>query len=129
MPYYQPLTALAIFERAINGYDIATGQSQVDQEYVTVGPAHSTYREGNATVKFALMGAGGGETIVNASVYDDVLQGESAPSRALLELVAEPKPEPKATAHGHSLERLKEHEEEKEPIHLRKRGGKVRGEG
>ena len=129
VPYYQPLTALAIFERAINGYDIATGQSQVDREYITVGPAHSTYREGNATVKFALV-ENGAETIVDASVYDRVLQGESAPSRKLLaEFVAKPIPKPNATAYGNSFEGLKEHEEETEPIHLRKRGGKVRGEG
>ena len=129
VPYYQPLTALAIFERAINGYDVATGQSQVDREYVTVGPAHSTYREGNATVKFALV-ENGAETIVDASTYDRVLQGESAPSRKLLaELVAKPIPKPNATAYGNSFEGLKEHEEETEPIHLRKRGGKVRGEG
>ena len=50
VPYYQPLTALSIFERAITGYDIATGQTHVDDSYVTVGPAKSTYREGNGTV-------------------------------------------------------------------------------
>ena len=52
VPYYQPLTALAIFERAINGYDIATGQTQVDREYVTEGEAKSTYREGSSTINF-----------------------------------------------------------------------------
>ena len=53
VPYYQPLTALTIFDRAINGYDIATGQTKVDREYVTQGEAESTYREGNSTVKFS----------------------------------------------------------------------------
>ena len=50
VPYYQPLTALSIFERAITGYDIATGQTHVDDSFVTSGPAQSTYREGNGTV-------------------------------------------------------------------------------
>lgn len=129
VPYYQPLTALAIFERAINGHDIATGQDQIDKEYVTVGSAQSTYREGNATIKFTL-DEGGVETIVNATTYDTVLEGESAPARLLLaELERIGKPVVNATSYGGVLEGEKESEKEKDPIHLKKRGGKVRGSG
>ena len=128
VPYYQPLIALTIFERAINGYDIATGLHQVDREYVTVGPSQSTYREGNATVKFALMESGG-EAIVNASTYDEVLQGESAPARKLLAELEDVEEERNGTAYGSGLDGLRESGEEKEPIHLRKRGGKGREGG
>ena len=135
VPYYQPLTALAIFERAINGYDIATGQDEVNRDYVTVGPAKSTYREGNATVMFALVQSGE-ETVVNATTYDHVMKGESAPSRQLLaELEAlggsggDKVAVGNATAFGGVLEGLKEVGKDKEPIHLRKRDVKVRGGG
>lgn len=135
VPYYQPLTALAIFERAINGHDIATGQTQVDRDYVTVGSAHSTYREGNATVKFALL-ENGRETIVNVSTYDAFLAEESASSRKLLAelegiggLGAGNVSVGNATAFGNGLEGLKGIGKEKEPIHLRRREGKMRGSG
>lgn len=85
VPYYQPLTALAIFERAISRYDVATGEDRVGRGYVTVGPAESTYREGNATVVFALR-EGGGEISSDATTYDDTVEGESAPARLLTEL-------------------------------------------
>jgi hypothetical protein len=56
VPFYQPLAALTIFERAINGKDIATGKVDVPQRgYVTVGPAQSTYREGNSTIQFSVI--------------------------------------------------------------------------
>lgn len=50
VPFYQPLAALELLERAICGEDIATGK-QSWHGYKTVGPAESTYREGNATVQ------------------------------------------------------------------------------
>lgn len=52
VPFYQPLLALEMFTRSINGKDIATGQRTVRGGYKTVGTAKSTYREGNATVQF-----------------------------------------------------------------------------
>lgn len=132
VPYYQPLTALAIFERTIYRYDIATGEDLVNRGFVTVGPAESTFREGNATVKFAL-GESGGETIVDATTYENVVGGESAPSRQLLaelEAVAKGKHAmANATAYGNVLEVLKETGEEKDPIHVKKRGGKMRRGG
>lgn len=132
MPYYQPLTALAIFERTIYRYDIATGEDLVNRGFVTVGPAESTFREGNATLKFALEESGG-ETIVDATTYENVVDGESAPSRQLLaelEAVAKGKlAMANATAYGNVLEVLKETGEEKDPIHVKKRGGKMRRGG
>ena len=56
VPFYQPLAALTIFERAINGKDVATGKVDVTQrDYITVGPAQSTYREGNSTIQFSFI--------------------------------------------------------------------------
>lgn len=135
VPYYQPLTALAIFKRAINGYDIATGQTQVSRYYITAGPTESTYREGNSTVLFELTESGRQE-VVNASTYDDVVEGESAPSRQLLAeleaLAHANKGKVKVgngTVYGGVLEGEKEKGEQKDPIHLRKREGKMRGGG
>lgn len=55
VPFYQPLASLAIFERAIAGLDIATGMVPATEGYLTVGPATSTYREGNGTVQFDVL--------------------------------------------------------------------------
>lgn len=54
VPFYQPLAALEIFQRALNQSDIATGQICVKDEesYKTVGTPTSDYREGNATIQF-----------------------------------------------------------------------------
>jgi hypothetical protein len=40
-----------MFERAINGLDMATGKIKPGPEYETRGPRESTYREGNSTVQ------------------------------------------------------------------------------
>ena len=55
VPFYQPEIALAIFERAIAGLDIATGLINVTSGYRTVGTPTSDYREGNATVQFEVV--------------------------------------------------------------------------
>lgn len=57
VPFYQPLVALEMFERVINGKDIETGKHAImpDCNYATKGPAKSTYREGNATVQFEVV--------------------------------------------------------------------------
>ncbi|KAF6219848.1 hypothetical protein HO133_003673 [Letharia lupina] len=55
VPFYQPEIALAIFERAIAGLDIATGLVNVTSGYRTFGPPTSDYREGNATVQFEVV--------------------------------------------------------------------------
>jgi hypothetical protein len=55
VPFYQPLAALEIFERAINGKDIATGEKIVGNGYLTQGTAESTYREGNSTIQFEVL--------------------------------------------------------------------------
>jgi carboxypeptidase C (cathepsin A) len=54
VPFYQPLVALEMFQRVINGQDVATGKQRVEKGcgYKTVGPMKSTFREGNATVQF-----------------------------------------------------------------------------
>jgi carboxypeptidase D len=43
---------LEIFERAINGKDIATGKVRPGAMYLTEGPTESTFREGNSTIQF-----------------------------------------------------------------------------
>lgn len=55
VPFYQPLLALEIFTRAINGLDIATGTVKVAAEYLTKGTAKSEYREGNRTMQFEVL--------------------------------------------------------------------------
>jgi hypothetical protein len=50
VPFYQPLAALEIFERALKQVDIATGMKKVTRSYKTKGTPTSTYREGNATI-------------------------------------------------------------------------------
>lgn len=79
---------------------------------------------------------GGGQVVVNASTYDRVLQGESAPERLLLEELeaVELKDKGKGavgngTGFGGVLAGEKEMGEQKEPIHLRRREGKMRGGG
>jgi hypothetical protein len=52
------LASLEIFERAINGLDIATGKVKVGKGgYVTTGTAKSTFREGNGTIQFSVLPA------------------------------------------------------------------------
>ncbi|KAG9229722.1 Alpha/Beta hydrolase protein [Amylocarpus encephaloides] len=55
VPFYQPLAALELFDRAINGKDLATGRQKVTGRYATKGTPRSTYREGNATMQFAVL--------------------------------------------------------------------------
>ncbi|RAO71835.1 uncharacterized protein BHQ10_007847 [Talaromyces amestolkiae] len=55
VPFYQPVVALSMFERVINGYDVATGKVKADSKYKTVGPAESTYREGNSTIQWEVV--------------------------------------------------------------------------
>ncbi|KAI0128284.1 Alpha/Beta hydrolase protein [Xylariales sp. AK1849] len=52
VPFYQPLAALTLFERAISGLDTESGTQVVHHSYVTDGTPKSTYREGNATMQW-----------------------------------------------------------------------------
>jgi carboxypeptidase C (cathepsin A) len=56
VPFYQPVVALEVFERAIKGLDIATGKTVVGAKYLTTGTAKSTYQEGNSTIQFKEVG-------------------------------------------------------------------------
>jgi carboxypeptidase C (cathepsin A) len=58
VPFYQPVVALELLERVINGLDVETGKVHVKKgsKYETHGSsAKSTYREGNATVQFEVV--------------------------------------------------------------------------
>lgn len=55
VPFYQPLLALTMFERVINGLDVATGKVTASSGYKTVGPLESTYREGNSTIQWTVV--------------------------------------------------------------------------
>ncbi|KAI9744708.1 MAG: hypothetical protein M1818_001633 [Claussenomyces sp. TS43310] len=57
VPFYQPIAALSIFERAIKGLDIATGTVPPHLGYATKGTELSTYHEGNATIQFEVLAA------------------------------------------------------------------------
>lgn len=73
VPFYQPVIALAIFERAIAGLDIATGLVNVTSGYRTVGPPTSDYREGNATVQF--------DVVNTNTTYNTTTNEPNPPSR------------------------------------------------
>lgn len=45
MPFYQPEAAYALFERTITKKDLASGEKDVTDDYVTEGPANSTYSQ------------------------------------------------------------------------------------
>lgn len=51
VPFYQPVVALEMFQRAVAGLDIATGKAKVGPGYLTKGTQKSTYREGNRTIQ------------------------------------------------------------------------------
>lgn len=55
VPFYQPLAALEMLERAICGLDIADGEKSIWQGYKSVGTAESTFREGNGTIQFEVL--------------------------------------------------------------------------
>jgi hypothetical protein len=57
VPFYQPVVALELFERALARKDIATGTENIvaGGEYLTVGTPTSDYREGNATIVFEVL--------------------------------------------------------------------------
>lgn len=51
VPYYQPEAALAMFNRTINGLDIATGEETIHGDYSTQGKLKSTYSQKNGDEK------------------------------------------------------------------------------
>lgn len=55
VPFYQPVVALEMFERALKGLDIATGKEVVGKSYISKGTAKSTYIEGNSTIQLKLV--------------------------------------------------------------------------
>lgn len=76
VPFYQPLAALEIFERAINGKDIETGSVDVFTQgtaYMTLGTAKSLFREGNETMVF--------EVLPTNSTYNTTLNGPNPAKR------------------------------------------------
>lgn len=69
VPYYQPLTALSIFERATAGVDIATGtkRTRLNGGFMTPGGLTSTFREGSKSVSQTMQKvAGGTGRVLNA---------------------------------------------------------------
>jgi len=46
-PFYQPKAALAVFNRTIHGWDVATGTEAVHAGFATVGDKESTYSQKN----------------------------------------------------------------------------------
>lgn len=56
VPFYQPVIALEMFERALKGLDIETGKEVVGKSYISKGTAKSTYMEGNSTIQMKMIG-------------------------------------------------------------------------
>lgn len=67
VPFYQPVVALEMFERAIGGKDLAHGREGVWRGYKSVGSAESAFREGNGTVRF--------EVLSQSATYNITLDG------------------------------------------------------
>jgi carboxypeptidase C (cathepsin A) len=74
VPFYQPLASLELFERVLNGKDIATGKLNLTSGYKTVGPKASTYREGISTVQF--------EVVPTNSTYNTTTNMPNLPASA-----------------------------------------------
>lgn len=71
VPFYQPIAGLELFERVINGRDVATGKQHAGKCYRTKGTPKSTYREGNGTIQW--------QVIPNTIQYDTKKNGPGAP--------------------------------------------------
>jgi hypothetical protein len=69
-PFCKPLAALAMFEPAISGSDMATGSQRADSSYETIGLAKSTFREGISTIQFS---------VAHANATYDLLTNAPAP--------------------------------------------------
>ena len=67
VPFYQPLAALEMFDRVVNGKDVATGQKTVGSGYLTTGPKTSTFREGNSTVQTKIIDP---DTVYNTTLNE-----------------------------------------------------------
>ena len=78
VPFYQPLAAIELFERAIMGMDIATGMQSVSKGcgYMTSGPPEPAYIEGNETVQF--------KVLPSNSTYNTTTDEPDPPRRANL---------------------------------------------
>ena len=74
VPFYQPLAALELFERALSRKDIATGERNItlNGDYQTIGPSASIYREGNSTMVF--------RTLDRNATYNTTLNGPNPSS-------------------------------------------------
>ncbi|KAF2156305.1 alpha/beta-hydrolase [Myriangium duriaei CBS 260.36] len=59
VPFYQPVTSLAMLQRAMTAKDIATGKVSVapGSSYKSQGSATSTFREGKSTVQMSVLPA------------------------------------------------------------------------
>lgn len=74
VPFYQPLAALELFERALARKDIATGKHTVTSHggYKTHGTPTSDFREGNSTVVM--------EVLSSDATYNTTLNGPNPSS-------------------------------------------------
>jgi len=69
VPFYQPLASLEMLVRALAQKDLATGEQCVADitAFKTLGPATSTFREGNATIQL--------EVTPSNATYNTALNG------------------------------------------------------
>lgn len=84
VPYYQPVASLEMFQRAISGKDIATGQRTVRGGYTTSGPAKSTYREGNSTIQLDVIDTGATTYNITTDEPNPVTNGSSLSRRSFV---------------------------------------------
>lgn len=59
MPYYQPVAALQLFNRTLNGWDIAQGKVKINGQFVTNGTATATHTESSVALPSATASASG----------------------------------------------------------------------
>lgn len=50
VPFYQPVAALQLFNRTLNGWDIARGEVQIGADYVTRGKPRATHTESSVAL-------------------------------------------------------------------------------
>ncbi|KAK4495414.1 hypothetical protein PRZ48_013745 [Zasmidium cellare] len=73
VPFYQPLLAYELFERAIKRVDVAEGKTNVSREYMSKGTRRSEFHNGNSTVQFA--------TLPGNATYNTTTNAPNAPGK------------------------------------------------
>lgn len=61
MPYYQPVAALQLFNRTLNGWELTKGEDKVKQNSGSTGPKTATHTQASVPLPTATKASGFGE--------------------------------------------------------------------